>query len=133
MTMPSLRTRRRVLVVDDSADLAESLAAAIEMLGFSARTASDGTTAIADMGSWRPEIVFLDLTMPEMSGLDVLHKARLADWSHGMIMIAMTGWSSDEQRDTALTAGFDVFVEKPFDLDMLRTLLAPFGTHRDPS
>jgi len=129
--MPAPSPRRRVLVVDDSVDLADSLAAAIEMLGLSARTATDGATALASMASWLPEIVFLDLTMPEMSGMDVLQAARRADWSRGMIMVAMTGWSSDAQRDNALTAGFDVFVEKPFDLAALRTLLAPFTTNND--
>ena len=126
MTTVTSSAHRRVMVVDDSADLAESLAAAIDMLGFSVRTATDGTTAIASMASWRPEIVFLDLTMPDMSGLDVLRMVRLADWGRDMIMIAMTGWTSEAERDHALAAGFDVFVEKPFDLDMLRTLLAPF-------
>ncbi len=119
--------RRRVLVVDDSADLADSMAAALSLLGFEARTCNDGSDALRCMASWLPEIVLLDLTMPETGGIDVLQSARLEEWSRGMIMIAMTGWSSDAQRENALGAGFDLFVEKPFDMEMLRTMLSPFG------
>ncbi len=101
------------------------MAAALELLGFDARSSSDGRDALQCMASWLPEIVFLDLTMPEFGGVDVLHAARLRDWGQGMILIAMTGWDADAHRARALAAGFDVFVEKPFDLVTLRSLLSP--------
>lgn len=120
--------RRRVLVVDDSDDLGASMAAALELLGFDARASTDGPTALVSMESWRPEIIFLDLTMPECGGIEVLRLARTHAWSHGMVMIAMTGWDAEAQRDKALDAGFDMFVEKPFDLGDLRLLMTPYGT-----
>jgi DNA-binding response OmpR family regulator len=120
------RGSRRVLVVDDSDDLGASLAAALELLGFDARSFTDGRDALACMASWKPAIVFLDLTMPALSGIDVLHAAHACEWSAGMVMIAMTGWDASAQREQALVAGFDHFVEKPFDLDVLSALLTPF-------
>lgn len=119
--------RRRVLVVDDSDDLGDSMAAALELLGFDARSSSDGPDALLCMEAWRPEIVFLDLTMPGCGGIEVLQAARASDWSQGMVMIAMTGWDAAAQRTKALEAGFDLFVEKPFDLVDLRSLLTPYG------
>jgi two-component system OmpR family response regulator len=126
MTTPSAVVIRRALVVDDSADLAESMAAALSLLGFEAQTAHNGPDALVCMASWRPEVVFLDLTMPDTGGIEVVQSARSSEWSRGMIIIAMTGWSAQSQRDSALAAGFDQFVEKPFDLAILRALLAPF-------
>ncbi len=130
MTQSEPAARRRVLVVDDSADLAESMAASLELLAFEARCCGRGTEALRIMAEWLPEIVFLDLTLPGSSGIDVLQSARRTDWGRGIMMIAMTGWSADAQRDIALAAGFDVFVEKPFDLEVLRPLLAPDNTAR---
>ncbi len=129
MTHHDSTSARRVLVVDDSPDLGESMAAALLLLGYEARTSLNGADALQCMATWRPGIVFLDLSMPDGSGIDVLQSARLEVWSHGMIMIAMTGWSSDAQREASLAAGFDVFVEKPFDLEMLRALLTPYGAN----
>lgn len=118
---------RRVLVVDDSDDLGASMAAALELLGFDARSSTDGRDALACMASWKPAIVFLDLTMPALSGVDVLRAAHACEWSAGMVMIAMTGWDASAQREQALAAGFDHFVEKPFDLDVLSTLVRSFA------
>lgn len=127
MNVSAPPARRRVLVVDDSDDLGASMAAALELLGFEARAASDGNAALVCMESWRPEIVFLDLTMPGFGGIDVLQAARGGNWSESMVMIAMTGWDAEAQRTRALDAGFDIFVEKPFDLVDLRTLMTPYG------
>lgn len=118
---------RRVLVVDDSDDLGASMAAALELLGFDARSFTDGQDALACMASWQPAVVFLDLTMPALSGVDVLHAAHACEWSAGMVMIAMTGWDASAQREQALAEGFDHFVEKPFDLDVLSTLMTSFA------
>lgn len=133
MTAAEALTLRRALVVDDSADLAESMAAALKLCGFLARTACNGADALVCMATWLPEVVFVDLTMPDTSGIDVVQAARRAEWSRGMHMIAMTGWSSDAQRSNALAAGFDLFVEKPFDLDILRALLAPLEARQQPT
>ena len=108
------------------------MAAALELLGFDARAATDGPDALRCMASWLPEIIFLDLTMPECGGLDVLQAARAHEWSRGMVMIAMTGWDAEAQRSKSLAAGFDLFVEKPFDLVDLRALMTPYGVHETP-
>ncbi len=119
-------SRGRVLVMDDSADLVDSLAAGLSVLGFETRTALTGDVALSSMASWLPHIAFLDLSMPNTGGINVLQAARQAEWGRSVVMIAMTGWSSDAERARALEAGFDVFVEKPFDLQALDALLKPF-------
>ncbi len=129
---PSASSRCRILVVDDSADLAESLAAGLDLLGFEARCALNGTSAVASMESWLPQIAFVDLTLPDTSGIELLQTARREDWGRDVVMIAMTGWSAGSERAGALEAGFDVFVEKPFDLDGLAALLAPFRSAERP-
>jgi DNA-binding response OmpR family regulator len=128
MSAAATLVRRRVLVVDDSEDLGDSMAAALELLGFDACASHDGRDGLALMASWRPEIIFLDLTMPAGGGIEVLQEAKTHAWSQGMVMIAMTGWDAEAQRTRALAAGFDMFVEKPFDLVDLRLLMAPYGT-----
>ncbi len=119
--------RSRVLVMDDSSDLVESLAAGLALLGFETQTATTTDAALGAMASWLPHIAFLDLSMPNSSGMDVLQTARSAEWGRNVVMIAMTGWSSDIERNRALDAGFDVFLEKPFDLSALGSLLNRYG------
>ncbi len=116
---------RRVLVVDDNSDLAESMSAVLELLGYEVRSATSGGDALTCMESWLPQVVFLDLTMPDMSGVEVVERARAASWCESIMLVAMTGWSAGVERDRALAAGFDLFVEKPVDMDTLQTLLAP--------
>ncbi len=122
---------RRIFVMDDSADLVESLAAGLELLGFATRTATTADAALCEMAAWVPHIAFLDLSMPSSSGVQVLQTARGEEWGRDVVMIAMTGWSSDSERKRALEAGFDVFLEKPFDLDELGALLKPFMQAHD--
>ncbi len=118
---------RRVLVVDDNADLAESMAAVLQLLGYEVRSATNGHDALTCMASWLPQIVFLDLTMPDMSGVEVVKRARAATWGDSIMLVAMTGWTADAERERALAAGFDLFVEKPVGMETLQALLAPLN------
>lgn len=115
---------RRVLVVDDSVDLADSLAATLEMLGCEVRSATSGHAALLLLEEWQPRIAFIDLTMPSMSGMQLLERMRHQAAGQSITAIAMTGLSSTRERTRALEEGFDVFVQKPFDLNDLRAVLS---------
>jgi CheY-like chemotaxis protein len=120
----------RVLVVDDNADLVDSLSAVLGFLGEEVRTASSGEEALACMEEWVPEVVLMDVGMPGMSGYEAATRARARAWGRDAVLVAMTGWGRDEDRARALAAGFDRHVVKPLDLDALRTLLADLRARR---
>jgi CheY-like chemotaxis protein len=105
-------------------DLAESLAASLEMLGCEVRSATDGPGALRLLDEWQPRIAFIDLTMPTMSGLQLLERMRHRVAGRTLTAIAMTGLSSTLERERALDEGFDVFVQKPFDMNDLRAVLS---------
>jgi PAS domain S-box-containing protein len=106
---------RRVLVVDDNRDGAESLAMFLQIGGHEVRTAYDGEEAIAMAETFRPEVVLLDLGMPKVNGYDACRKIREADWGHDMVLIAQTGWGQEEDKHRTREAGFDDHLVKPVD------------------
>lgn len=112
-----------VLVVDDNADLLDSLAAVLRLLGHQVTAAGNGEEALRLMAADPPDLVIMDVGMPGMSGYDVARRAALESWRERLTLVAMTGWGRDEDRQRALDAGFDVHVVKPLDLDQLRTLV----------
>lgn len=116
---------RRILVVDDDRDLATSLAMALASMGNEVRTAHDGAEALQIATEFRPDAVALDVSLPTMSGFDVVRQLREQTWGEKIITIALTGWSQDEVRQRALEAGFDHYVVKPVEAAMLTKL---FGT-----
>jgi DNA-binding response OmpR family regulator len=113
---------RRVLVVDDNEDAADSLAMLISVRGDAVRTAYDGEQAIELEESFRPGIVLLDIGLPKVSGYEVARRIR-AERGNGVLIIAITGWGQAEDRDRAREAGFDHHFTKPVDFDRLIALL----------
>jgi DNA-binding response OmpR family regulator len=113
---------RRVLVVDDNEDAADSLAMLISVRGDCVRTAYDGEQAVELEESFRPGIVLLDIGLPKMSGYDVARHIR-AERGDGVLIIAITGWGQAEDRERAREAGFDHHFTKPVDFDRLIALL----------
>jgi len=115
---------RRVLVVDDNHDGAESLAIALAFYGQDVRTVHDGPAALALAASWRPEVVLLDIGLPGMSGYEVARRFGRQPWRAGMRLVALTGWGQPEDRRRSAEAGFDAHLVKPVDLESLVKLLA---------
>jgi len=119
----------RVLVVDDEAVLAELMSMALRYEGWEIATASDGATAIALARDNPPDVVVLDVMLPDMSGLDVLR--RLREQIPGLPLLLLTAKDSLEDRIAGLTAGGDDYVTKPFSLEevvlRLRALLRRTG------
>ena len=118
-----------VLVVDDEAVLAEMVSMALRYEGWNIATATDGSSAIASARAQRPDVVVLDVMLPDMSGLDVLHKLR--EESPQLPVLLLTAKDALEDRIAGLTAGGDDYVTKPFSIEevvlRLRALLRRTG------
>ncbi|HVH33735.1 MAG TPA: response regulator, partial [Tahibacter sp.] len=120
----SVVERRRVLVVDDHEDTAESLSRLLQALGYEAHTANDGPAALAAGESLKFDIALLDIGMLSMSGHDLARRIRTQGWGKDVLLIAVSGWGQEEDRRRAAEAGFDHHVVKPVDFDALALLLA---------
>ncbi|HEX6767282.1 MAG TPA: ATP-binding protein, partial [Polyangiaceae bacterium] len=115
---------KRILVVDDNADAAESLGALLGFLGADVRTAGDGPTALELFAAYDPMVVFLDIGMPGMDGYEVARRLRSDFPERRPVLVALTGWGQPEDRRRAREASFDHHLVKPADFGALQTLLA---------
>jgi signal transduction histidine kinase len=115
---------RRILVTDDNRDAAKSLALLLQYNGHEVETAHDGRQAIAKAEVWRPDVMLLDLGMPEMNGYDVCRSIRRTPWGKGIRIVALTGWGQEQDRRNTREAGFDAHLVKPVDLSALKNVLA---------
>jgi PAS domain S-box-containing protein len=114
---------RRILVVDDNRDAAESLVMMLRMGGHETATAYDGLEAIQAAAAFRPHIVLLDIGLPKMNGYEAARHIRKQPWGNGMVLIALTGWGQEEDKRRALEAGFDQHLTKPVAAVALEELL----------
>jgi PAS domain S-box-containing protein len=121
-------SRQRVLVVDDNRDAAASLAELVRMLGHEVALAHDGVEALEQVERWLPDLVFLDLGMPRMGGLEVARRLRERGADRQPRLIALTGWGQEADRARTREAGFDHHAVKPVDLPTLRRLLLADAT-----
>jgi CheY-like chemotaxis protein len=115
---------RRILVVDDNRDAAESLGLLLEMMGHQVSVAHGGAEGLALMRTFEPAVVLLDIGMPDVDGYEVARRIREEGGSRRALLIAITGWGQDEDRRRASQAGFDHHLTKPVDLHELQKLLA---------
>ena len=120
-THPSLR---RVLVVDDNHDAADSLGVLLEFLGAEVKVVHDGHAALEAMKSFQPAVVLLDLGMPGMNGLEVARRMREDPQTQAMTLVALTGWGQREDRRRTREAGFDYHLVKPADVGTLQSILS---------
>jgi len=121
---PSPAVRRRVLIVDDSEDGAESLAILLQLGGHETHVAHDGVEALEVAEKVRPDVVLLDIGLPRLNGYEVCHRLRKEPWARNLAVVALTGWGQDEDRHRSREAGFDAHLVKPVDHDALLKLLA---------
>jgi CheY-like chemotaxis protein len=117
-------SQRRILVVDDNVDAAESLAMLLRMEGHDVRVAHDGPAALTTVDADPPDLVFLDIGMPVMNGYDVAQRLRRRPGLENLLLVAMTGWGQEEDRRRSQEAGFDHHLVKPVEPDALHKLLA---------
>ncbi|MGH8585242.1 MAG: ATP-binding response regulator, partial [Gammaproteobacteria bacterium] len=124
---PTPTTARRILVVDDNRDSAESLAMLLELTGNQTHTAYDGLEAVEAAATFKPDVVLLDIGLPKMNGFEAARKIREQPWGTKMLLVALTGWGQDEDRQKSREAGFDGHLVKPVDHGALTKLLAELG------
>lgn len=121
---------RRVLVVDDNIDGANSLAMLLQLLGCDTRTAHDGQAAVDLAASYQPNIILLDIGLPKISGLEACRLIRNQPHGRDMIIVALTGWGQSTDRKNTQDAGFDMHLVKPIDPNVLEQVLAmPVHAH----
>jgi PAS domain S-box-containing protein len=121
---PAAAPQRRVLVVDDNADAAESLAMLLRLEGQEVRVAHDGPAALQAVGAERPDVIFLDIGMPGMDGYEVCRRLRQQSGLDGAVLVALTGWGQEEDRSRGREAGFDRHLVKPVGMETLQEVLA---------
>jgi PAS domain S-box-containing protein len=120
--VPAPTRRRRVLVVDDNVDAADSLAEVVEMLGHAAEVAYDGPSALEKARDSRPDVVLCDIGLPTMSGYEVAQALRAG--AHAAQLFAVTGYAQPDDVKRAVDAGFDGHVAKPVHLEDIERLLS---------
>lgn len=120
-------SRVRILVVDDSDDSAAYVAAVLEMQGYDVMIARDGSSAVEIAAMFHPQVVFLDIGLPDMDGFEVARRLRGHSELENTVVVAVTGYEIDRERLEA--SPFDGFLQKPLEPDVLtafiRRMMAP--------
>ena len=135
-TVPGLLSRR-ILVVDDNVDAAETLGLMLKLQGHQVQTAHDGLEALNAASLFLPHIILLDLGMPNLNGYETANRIRSQAWGRDIALVAVTGWGQPKDRERTVEAGFDAHLVKPVDREtLLKTLHdvvpADMGTPEPP-
>jgi PAS domain S-box-containing protein len=125
---PSAESRsmlpERILVIDDNVDAADSLAAWLRVEGHEVRTAYGGLAGLQQAAEFRPDVVLLDLGMPQMDGFEVARRLRAMEGGEGMTIVAISGWGLPADRERTRAAGFDFHLTKPVEETELQPALS---------
>ncbi len=116
-------TPRRILVVDDSREVADATVKMLTAMGHQVTAVYDGTTAMGVAVSFQPDFVLVDLVMPGMDGLELVRELRAMFPAGAPKMVALTAFAQPAFRDAAKWAGFDAYLNKPASLAELKNLL----------
>jgi CheY-like chemotaxis protein len=130
---PSLKSgHRRILIVDDNRDAAESLGRLLELLGHEIHYAHDGVRALETVGEVHPEVVLLDIGLPGLDGYGVCRGIREKEGEPRPFVVAVTGWGQEKDRQRSFDAGFDAHLVKPVEIGKLTELLAEGSGPKKP-
>jgi signal transduction histidine kinase len=121
---PAATVQRRILVVDDNVDSADSLAMLLKLTGHEVQVAHDGLEAVAGAATFQPHVVLLDIGLPRLNGYEAARRIREQQRDADLTLVALTGWGQDEDRRRSKEAGFDAHLVKPVDFAILSRLLA---------
>ena len=117
-----------MLIADDYVDAAESLAMLLSRAGIETRVAVEGEQALTRAYGWRPHVCVLDIEMPGLDGNEIARRIRRQQWRERPLLIALTGWTSAQDRARALDAGFDQYLTKPVEpAKLVRIIQSYFG------
>jgi CheY-like chemotaxis protein len=117
------RVECRVVIIDDNRDAANTMAMLVEHLGGSTRIAYDAASGLEAVQGDEPDVVFLDIGMPETDGYEACRQMRQLRSRKGMVIIALTGWGQLQDKHRAFEAGFDAHLTKPVDAAALTGIL----------
>jgi CheY-like chemotaxis protein/anti-sigma regulatory factor (Ser/Thr protein kinase) len=120
--------RHRILIADDNKDAATSLAMILNIMGNETQAVYDGLAAFNAAPVFKPDVILLDIGMPELNGSDAARRIREQPWGRDIVLVALTGWGQDEDKRQSLAAGFNFHMVKPIDLANLEKLLAGLDT-----
>ena len=127
-TAPILLASKRILVIEDNLDTAESLTKLLEFSGHSAQSAHDGMSGITTAEAFNPDVILLDIGLPDINGYEVAQRIRQQSWGKKMFLIAATGWGQDKDKELAKKAGFNKHLTKPIDYQELVSILHSIAT-----
>ena len=116
-------TPRRVLLIDDNSDVAETMHDVLALIGHDVRIASDGRSGIAAAIEFEPDVVLCDIGLPDIDGYEVARQIRGIPALHDTVLVALSGYGRPEDRERATQAGFARLVTKPATLDVLRSVI----------
>ncbi len=115
--------QRRILIVDDNVDSAQTLSRLLRLEGHEPYTVHDGLEAVTATAQLRPDVVLMDLGLPSLSGFEACRRIRREPWGEGIVIFALTGWGQDADRRRTGEAGFDHHLVKPVDPRVLMNLI----------
>jgi CheY-like chemotaxis protein len=121
---PEATLQRRILLVDDNRDSADSLAMLLKVMGHEVRIAHDGLEAVEGAETFQPHVILLDIGLPRLNGYEAARRIREQQRHKDLTLVALTGFGQDEDRRRAEEAGFDAHMVKPVDFAALAKLLA---------
>jgi PAS domain S-box-containing protein len=117
-------TNKRILLADDNRDAAESLAIILRLEGHEVELAHDGNSALQSFEQQRPDVALLDIGMPAANGYEVARRIRASAGGREVLLVAITGWAQDADKEESRAAGFDHHLTKPIEPETLIDLLA---------
>jgi len=121
----------KILVVDDNRDAADTCAMLLEASGHHVQTAYTGRQALELARTFRPHSLLLDIGLPDMDGYQLAQQVRSQPWGRGVVLVAVTGWGQEQDRQRAVAAGFDQHLVKPISAETVETLLRSLA--REPA
>jgi signal transduction histidine kinase len=121
--VPAVAAGRRIMIVDDNKDAGDALAMLLELSNHEVQVAYSGRGALTLAHSFRPEVAFIDIGMPDLNGYEVAQALRLEPWGAQIRLVALTGWGQHDDRQRAKAAGFDLHITKPVDSGAIEPLL----------
>jgi PAS domain S-box-containing protein len=127
-TVAADRVARRVVVIDDNEDAAQTMAMLVDELGGETRVAHDGQAGLRSVAEFKPDVVLLDIGMPGIDGYEICRRIRREPFGQDVVIVALTGWGQEQDKQRAIESGFDAHLTKPADPATLERILAGAGS-----